>query len=622
MTRLFTWARHHKAVAAISVAGFVAAGFLVIAIASDLRGDAGADRVALESLPFGPELGSTDVSQTGNIAPDINRTSRTAGTSVASSGSGKIDTAGLSPPSDSSDYVDTYIAGDSSWRDVGFKPLRATGGERRDGDSAARDVQDKEVQDKESETDEVSLSDEEQADETYPRNEIIAGRVISESGMALVGVGVTATATHLYDVPPEVTVPPGDLQRYAVSDTAGHYRFEHLAAGEYRVNSVPTEIYGMTQMSVRSGVDFADIVVKTQRQLNVVGVVTDTMGQPLAGALVQPQALGERGAYTDSAGHFELQLQIPEQATGLGIRTELYGYRGNMTLLGANQVSAKQSASVTIELEALEKHAVVTGILRSADDGQPVARKTVQLYSPQSQQRYHATSNIDGRFIMTAVEADERYELLVAGGGGYAAYMQPNVAVSQDGLELELMLVAENDRTLAGRMVNLNGTPIPNFSLIARAAQPPFQSMRVTSDAGGNFVLRNPPQSPLVFESQSIPHLHVSGVQVPARTEQTVSLTLDIGRDEIYGFVVDANGEPVTVPNVVVSWQHSQNGVNSSSTRRATADSQGGFTFRELGPGVHTIIVNATGYKPARVDHDAATQGYEFVIRLEVDSAG
>ena len=223
---------------------------------------------------------------------------------------------------------------------------------------------------------------------------------------------------------------------------------------------------------------------------------------------------------------------------------------------------------------------------------------------------------------MIAVEADEAYELLVAGGGGYATYLQSNVAVSENGLDLELLLEADENRELAGRMVNLHGTPIPNFSLIARAATPPFQSMRVTSDAAGHFVLRNPPPSPLVFESKSIPILHVSGVQVPAMPEQTVSLTLDIGRDEIYGQVVDTNGEPVAAPNVVVSWQYAQNGISSSSMRRATADSQGGFSFRELGPGVHTIIVIATGYKTERVDHDAAIQGYEFTVRLEADSAG
>jgi protocatechuate 3,4-dioxygenase beta subunit len=515
--------------------------------------------------------------------------------------------------------VDAYIAAEAGSRINGFKPLQATGGTRWKGESKLPDARDKE-----SEDDEQSSYDEDRAEdeEPYPRNEIIAGRVLSESGMPLIGVGVTATALNFFDVPPTVTVAPVDLQRYAVTDTAGYYRFEQLVAGDYRINSVPTESYGMSQISVRSGVDFADIVVKTQRQLSVVGRVTDTNGKPLPHALVQPQALGESGAYSDSAGNFQLHLRIPEQAKTLGIRTELYGYRGDRTMLSTDQSLGDQSATLMIELEPLVIHTVVTGVLRSAEDGSPVAQKTVQLYSAQKKQRYSATSKDDGRFTMMAVEAGDQYELLVAGGGGYAAYVQPNIAVDENILELDLRLEADQNRALSGQMVNLHGMPIANFSLVARAANPPYQWVRVTSDARGHFVMQNPPQGPLVFESQSMPHIKISGVQASATNGQMVSLTVDIGRDEIYGNIVDANGQPVAVPNVVASWQHAHNGINSSSTRRTAADSQGGFVFRDLGPGERTIVIDARGYKTARVKHDAAIDGYQFTVQLEADSTG
>ena len=614
LTRLVHWALRYKAVAAISAAGIIAAGFLIVSIASHFGSDsffnpATWDFAANRSHTPYKDVSPDDVSASG-AAQSSSRRSGAPGDSQAGAPGHSMSTA-------TAGEVDTYIASDAAWREGTFAATFERGGKPWDGDSASPDYQVQATR-----GDDETSPDENQAEEPYPRNAMIAGRVISDSGTALVGIGVTATAIHLFDVPPGMTVPVGDLQRRAVSDTAGYYRFDNLAAGEYRINNVPTETYGMTQISVRSGVDFADLVLKGQRDFSVAGVVTDTKGQPLSGALVQPQALGASGAYTDSAGRFELQLRIQDPAQALGIRTELYGYREKMTLVNATPVSAGQSAPVMIQLDALEKHAVVSGILRSSADSTPVIGKTVQLYSAENRQRYHATSNGDGRFQMIAVEADVQYELLVAGGGGYATYLQPHVAVDENGLDLELLLDADEKRLLQGRMVNLNGTPIPHFSLVARAANPPYQSMRVTSDAAGNFVLRNPPQSPLVFESQSMPHLHISGVQVPALPEQTVSLTLDIGRDEIYGFVVDANGAPVAVPNVVASWRYAQNGISSSSTRRATADAQGGFSFRQLGPGVHTIFVDAAGYKPARIEHDAASDGYEFTIRLEVAPTG
>ena len=491
------------------------------------------------------------------------------------------------------------------------------GGERWQDDRLNRDDQENAVQNRDE-----NSSDDDSVDEPYSRNGIIAGRVIGDAGRTLVGIGVTATATHLFDVPPEVTVPVGDLQRHAVSDTAGYFRFEQLAAGEYRINNVPTETYGRTQIAVRTGVDFADLILKGQRQLKVSGVVTDTNGQPLVAALVQPQALGSKGAYTDSAGRFELQLQVPTEAQSLGVHTKLRGYRNKMSLLGVEQLSNDHAANLTIALEATDKQVVVTGIVKSGETTAPLARKTVQLHGMGSEQRYAATTNLDGRFVMPAVEVGDRYELLVAGGSGYAAWQQPNVDVTEQGLDIEIFMEADESRPLAGRMINLHGTPIPHFSLTVRAQVPPYQTMRVTSDAGGNFVIPNPPQGPLVFESRSNPHQVISGVPIPAMDGQQISLTLDVGRDEIYGLVVNADGEPVAVPNVVVSWRHEVNGIQSSSTRRSAVDAQGHFSFAGLGPGMHTIIVDAAGYAPARIEHDAARDGYEFTIRLEAAPAG
>ena len=113
-----------------------------------------------------------------------------------------------------------------------------------------------------------------------------------------------------------------------------------------------------------------------------------------------------------------------------------------------------------------------------------------------------------------------------------------------------------------------------------------------------------------------------SGVTVSPLDGQQITLTLDVGRDEIYGQVVNANGEPVAVPDIVVSWRHEANGMHSYSARRGATDAQGRFSFAGLGPGVHTILVDATGYAPARAEHDVARDGYQFSIRLEAAPAG
>jgi len=291
-----------------------------------------------------------------------------------------------------------------------------------------------------------------------------------------------------------------------------------------------------------------------------------------------------------------------------------------MTLIGTQDFSLQKAAMVNIQLEPIENRSFVTGIVVDAETGAPVGSKSVSLSSSDQSERYSATTGPDGRFTMPAVAAGDGYELLITGGGGYAAYLQPNVSVTPQGLELAVMLAHEEPRTLAGRMVGLDGTPIANFSMVVRAAKPPYQAMRVTSDANGNFLIQNPPNGALVFESQSDPRMLVGGVQIANTGQDQVTLKLDVGRDEIFGTLVDSEGQPVSAPNVVLSWRHIYDGINSSSTRRSSADSNGQFLFRGIGPGTRTVIVDVVGYKPARVNHDTATQGYEIFIELEAEA--
>lgn len=453
-------------------------------------------------------------------------------------------------------------------------------------------------------------------EEPYLRNGLIAGRVTDESGMAIVGMGVTVTATHLASVAADATVPVSDLQRHAVSDSAGYFRFGDLVPGEYRLNNLPTESYGSRQVSVRTGGAPANLVLTGLREVQVAGTVSDTSGNPLANALVQPQGLGARAAYTDATGRFSLSLRVSRGASSLALRTQVRGYHSKNVLVVANNVNADEPAAVHIELEPLDVLTVVSGVVRDAEGGGPLPLKIVQLNSLSDRQRHVATTDVDGRFAIQAVEANQEYELRIAGGGGHSAWQQSGIALTEQGMDIDIALQPDETTPLAGRMVNLNGTPIPYQSLLLRAEVPPYQTMRVTGDDKGHFVIASPPDGPLVFESKTNPRLSVSGVRQDISRQENVTLVLDVGRNELLGRIVDAAGAPVPVPSVTVSWRHAVDGVLSSSSRQGPADSQGQFSFSGLGPGIHTIRVNAKGYAPATIEHDAARDGYEVTVRL------
>jgi hypothetical protein len=71
---------------------------------------------------------------------------------------------------------------------------------------------------------------------------------------------------------------------------------------------------------------------------------------------------------------------------------------------------------------------------------------------------------------------------------------------------------------------------------------------------------------------------------------------------------------------VSLSWLHNVNGVSSSARRKTTADTKGYFLFTQLGPGLHTLNINAPGFRSARLDHDVGMPGEEILVQLKAVS--
>ena len=78
----------------------------------------------------------------------------------------------------------------------------------------------------------------------------------------------------------------------------------------------------------------------------------------------------------------------------------------------------------------------------------------------------------------------------------------------------------------------------------------------------------------------------------------------------------DASGNPVPASRIVLQWSHEAGGVTTSSTRRTAADTQGHFAFSNLGPGPHSLRVDAPGFGRVDLDHDLSRQGYAVTVKL------
>ena len=171
--------------------------------------------------------------------------------------------------------------------------------------------------------------------------------------------------------------------------------------------------------------------------------------------------------------------------------------------------------------------------------------------------------------------------------------------------------------TLRGRIVDQDGGPVRDVELALRNANSAQPNAVVRSDAYGGFVIREAPAGESILASQAMPSFSVRGIEVRPGRESHVDLVVDWGNHELSGVVVDRNGQAVPASQVLLKWSHeTDKGIRSSVTRRTATDYQGRFRFDQLGPGPHSLVVDAPGFERVALNHELRRDGYDVTVRL------
>ena len=454
---------------------------------------------------------------------------------------------------------------------------------------------------------------------TEPEEDLaISGRVLTRSGTPVPGIQVTAKATYLFEQGRRKSITRGARPLRATSDNDGAYAFEHLANGEYQLSTVATGRYARALISVRAGVDFADIIVTGQQDLRVLGLVTTPGGEPLAGVVLRHAGHDATEVTTNTEGRYDFEVKLLDNARHLAVRATREGYLDQELRLDTTQPNDDNvlEFNIVMEPDSDTQLAEVVGTVKGPK-GDPAAGQRIQLSSAKLRQDYRVTTDADGKFMISNVEPGDDYRLSINARGNYKDYFQKDIKVTRHGTTLGIELEARDTGVLSGQMVNLFGNPIPNFSLVLNTKEISFYNRRVIGDGSGNFEVKQAPAGELRLRTNSTPYYTVEGIQLNAGAELQVPVVLDWGYDEIRGRVVNDNGYPMAVTNISLTWAHQANGIKSTSRRTAAADEQGNFRFTQLGPGSHRLSFNVAGYKPVSVNHDVAIQGSEVVVELE-----
>jgi hypothetical protein len=439
----------------------------------------------------------------------------------------------------------------------------------------------------------------------------ISGHVLSDEGVGLYGVTILASPERLKGQP----IPRSETLRFrTVTDSLGAYHLEGLPDGEYTIRSSAHGPYPSARISARAGVDYADLVVSQDSPMVIEGRVLADTGESLEGVTVLPGLLGQPSVLTGPDGRFLLPVTLKPKIQAIVLRFLQPGYREQTAKVKLPFPATPGAAEMNVVMQPVEAWTSLRGSVYS-DSGEPLAGRSVELRPLSEQRAYRTTTDADGQYTFPMLESPAAYRLTVFGGARHKDHQQP-LQLTADTSELDVVVDAYEFGEVSGRLVNPNGEPVPDFDLVLRNTASRRPNTLVSTDRDGKFEMPEVPAGELVLASQSTPAFLVQGLRLEPGENLRLPLVLDWGEHEIHGLVVDARGNPVPASRVLLQWSHEADGVVTRATRRTASDAYGQFTFNNLGPGPHSLQIDAPGFAPVSIVHDISRKGYDVNVRL------
>ncbi|MBT8142339.1 MAG: carboxypeptidase-like regulatory domain-containing protein [Gammaproteobacteria bacterium] len=444
----------------------------------------------------------------------------------------------------------------------------------------------------------------------------ISGRVLNGSGKPLAGISVVAKKRVYYNTGQKQTSnKPGAL--HTVSNENGFYAFRDLVDGIYLLRTDNNKRYKPEHLEVRTGVNFADIVLNDTHLFQVSGVVVNAeTGQVLPDVKITPLVKGVPPTLnTNARGAFQGEIDLGN-ANSFALRLQKEGYRKEQVYLKVAEFNPKETRQFM--LYPAQQEGALTGELVGQTGGLMQGIQ-VQLYSSKHKTSYQAKTNSAGEFNFDNVELGDDYHIWVRPTEKYRDYSEKNVSITRDRIHKRIELQEINtDHTLSGRVSDLDNKPVSNLSFLIRSAQARHQSIPVTTDDQGYYHAENVPEGDLLIESGSTPHYSIRGIKMGAYDGDLVrNLVIDTGQEKLLGKIVDESGDPVPAPRIHLTSIQFNNGIRSSASRSTRADAEGKFLFTDLGAELYTITVNAPGYKSTRLNNVNISSSQPLVVRLD-----
>jgi hypothetical protein len=404
------------------------------------------------------------------------------------------------------------------------------------------------------------------------------------------------------------------LRGAAVTDAAGRFAFDGLAAGTYRVRAGGgggSPFVGVVRSGVGAGT--RDLRIELERGASISGRVVDPSGATptsrvsvFATPLEPGAAMGPSPSTTmRQDGSFRLDGVRPGRhrvtaAPAMGPHsTGVLGRTVDGVEAGATDVALHLVQGVPLRIRIVREDGTAPGararVTLRPSDARPADRGNI----------LSGTSGEDGRFESGPVDPAVVWDIVVAGVPGTMGGRASGVKAGEG----ETTVTLERGGRIAGRVAAADGTPAAGVSVAAQAAdarpgEPGASAWTRTGDDGTfaleglgafRFALRT------VVGSAWIP-VAVEGTFAPGAT---VEIRVTKGA-RLAGRLLDAAGRPVTGGTLEATPES-----NPAAAVGASLAADGSFTFDGLPPGRVALHLRREDARVPVGTFDAPGEGIE-----------
>lgn len=403
---------------------------------------------------------------------------------------------------------------------------------------------------------------------------VVSGIVVDEYSKEPV-LGATLT---VFDGPTFVTS--------LLTDEQGHYQFDNLSFGTYRIRVTYPLFQGCEHViSVSSGsktkLDFA---LKSYPG-KILGRVKDAVtGLPLESALIslEDHRNIQQTVLSDKEGYFALSGLMPGKYK---ITATAHSYQ-----FYTKTITVYSSEPTTLTCDLTHSPGSVKGIIID-DDERPLAKASVTILQGETMISQSLTDE-QGRYYLDNLQ-EGLYQIIVEAKTYQTSSSTVHVTT---GKETEnTITVKAKPACIKGIIVEaLSGARTPDVYIILKNTK--GYSKTIATDQKGNFVFDMLPPGTYTLET-SAPKFETSTTSVKIGPEQETELVLSLmaQKASIAGDAVDAETNEALINAEITLWQEGHV-ITILRTNEA-----GHFSIFDLAPGSYSLVIQVSNYAVKKI---------------------